>query len=83
MEENAIYEILRPIIVERLEVEPEEVQLSTAFTDLGADSLDIIEVAMELESAFHVVIPDRDYAGLTTIADAVRYIAARTASPAV
>lgn len=82
MDESTVYEKMRPIIVEKLEVELQQVQLATPFQELGADSLDIIELAMELEVAFELTIPDRDYEGLATVGDAVRYVATRLASAA-
>jgi acyl carrier protein len=82
MEEAAIYEKVRPIISSKLKVDADSVQLGTAFGELGADSLDVIELAIELEETFRVSIPDRDYGGLKTVGDAVSYIAARIASAA-
>lgn len=82
MDEATIYEKARPIISTKLKVDFDSVQMTTAFGDLGADSLDIIELAIDLEELFHVSIPDRDYGGLKTVGDAVSYIAARMASAA-
>ena len=67
---------VKAIIVEKLGVSPEEVTETASFTnDLGADSLDTVELIMEFEKAFNITIPDED-AGekIATVGDAVSYI---------
>ena len=60
------------IIVDKLGVEPSEVTESASFTnDLGADSLDTVELLMEFEKVFGIKIPDEETAGIATVADAV------------
>ncbi len=63
------------IIVEKLGVEKDEVKAEASFTnDLGADSLDTVELIMELEKEFGVTIPDSDAEKIQTVGDAIAYI---------
>lgn len=72
-------EKVRKIIVERLGVKPEEVTDEASFVDdLGADSLDVVELVMAFEEAFDVEIPDEDAEQITTVGDAIRYIKERS-----
>ncbi|HHY63647.1 MAG TPA: acyl carrier protein [Clostridiaceae bacterium] len=72
-----IFEKVRDIIVEQLGVDPEEVKLESSFIDdLGADSLDIVELIMALEEEFDLEIPDKEAEKITTVGDAVEYIKA-------
>jgi len=66
------------LVVEQLGVSREEVVAEAAFIDdLGADSLDIVELVMALEEAFDVEIPDEDAEKIQTIEDAVSYLKER------
>ncbi len=77
---NAILEKVKAIIVEQLGVEEEEVTEGASFVDdLGADSLDIVELIMALEEEFGLEIPDEDAERITTVRDAVEYIKEKTA----
>ena len=68
-------EKLKEIIAERLSVDAEEVELNTSFKDdLGADSLDIVELVMALEEEFGTEIPDEDAEKITTVQAAIDYI---------
>jgi len=75
-----IFERVKKIIIEQLGVEDEEVVPSASFIDdLGADSLDLVELIMSLEEAFSnpsrkVEIPDEDAEKIATVQDAVDYI---------
>ena len=71
-----IAEDVKKIIVERLGVDPSEVKESASFqNDLGADSLDIVELIMEFEKVFDIEIPDDDASdSITTVGDAIKYI---------
>ena len=70
-----ITEKVKAIIVEQLGVDEEEVTLKASFTDdLGADSLDNVELVMALEEEFDVEIPDEEAEKITTVQDAVKYI---------
>ena len=66
------------LVVEQLGISREEVVAEAAFIDdLGADSLDIVELVMALEEAFDVEIPDEDAEKIQTIQDAVSYLKER------
>jgi len=66
---------VKSIIVEQLGVDPEEVTLEAAFVnDLGADSLDTVELVMALEEAFKIEISDEDAEKIHSVGDAVKYI---------
>ena len=63
------------IIVEKLGVNPEDVVETASFTnDLGADSLDTVELIMEFEKEFNVTIPDDKAEMISTVGDALKYI---------
>ena len=65
----------RDIIVDKLGVDAAEVSAEKSFTgDLGADSLDTVELIMELENEFGIAIPDDDAEKIATVGDAVAYI---------
>jgi acyl carrier protein len=63
------------IIVDKLGVEESEITLESNFTnDLGADSLDTVELIMEFEKEFNIAIPDDQAEKIATVGDAVKYI---------
>lgn len=63
------------IIVDKLGVEEEDVTLEASFTnDLGADSLDTVEMIMEFEKEFDVTIPDEDAEKISTVGEAINYL---------
>ena len=63
------------IVSSQLDVEKEKVKPETSFiNDLGADSLDIVELVMEFEEAFDMSIPDEDAEKIRTVGDAIEYI---------
>lgn len=69
------FEKIKGIIAEQLGVEEGEVTMESSFIeDLGADSLDIVELVMALEEEFDIVIPDEDAEKIRTVGEAVRYI---------
>ena len=71
----AIQDKITEIIVEQLGVKPEEVTPEASFVDdLGADSLDTVELVMALEEEFGVEIPDEDAEKMTNVGEAVRYV---------
>ncbi len=71
----SIQEKLVNLIAEKLGVEPEEVTPEARFIeDLGADSLDIVELIMDLEDEFEMEIPDEEAEKLSTVGDAINYI---------
>ena len=66
---------VKDIIVDKLGVDEKEVTLEASFTnDLGADSLDTVELIMDLEKEFDITIPDEDAEKIVTVGDAVNYI---------
>ena len=72
-------EKVKQIIVEQLGVEESEVTPGASFQDdLGADSLDIVELVMAFEEAFDVEIPDKDAEKIKTVKDAVDYVEAHS-----
>ncbi|MGE5589288.1 MAG: acyl carrier protein [Bacillota bacterium] len=72
---EAVFDKVKEIIVEQLGVEEEQVTAEASFIeDLGADSLDIVELIMALEEEFDLEIPDEDAEKISTVADAVAYI---------
>ena len=71
----AVAEKVKSIIVEQLGVDTEEVTPAASFTDdLGADSLDIVELVMAFEEEFGIEIPDEDAESITTVQDAINYL---------
>ena len=69
---NKIAERVKNLVVEQLGVDEEQVTPTASFTDdLGADSLDAVELVMALETEFHIEIPDEDAEGLTNIEETV------------
>lgn len=71
---------VKKIVVEHLGVEADKVTESASFIDdLGADSLDTVELVMEFEDEFEINIPDEDAEKIQTVGDAVKYISAKLA----
>ncbi len=74
--QDEIFQELRSIIADQLGVKAEDVTMDSSFTDdLGADSLDIVELIMALEEEFGLEIPDEDAEKIVTVGDAVDYVA--------
>ena len=68
-------ERIRNIICEFVDIDPESITLETNIrTDLGLNSLELVNLAVEIEEEFDVEIPDREAMGLETVADAIRSI---------
>lgn len=77
---EAVHDRVRAIIAEQLGVKLEEVTDSASFIeDLGADSLDTVELVMALEEEFGVEIPDEDAEKMVTVGDAIKYIEQKAA----
>src|ERR1017187_8825756 len=75
----AVEEKVKQIIVEQLQVDEAEVTPGASFQeDLGADSLDVVELVMQFEEAFDLEIPDEDAEKIQTVKDAVDYIENKT-----
>lgn len=71
---------VKAIIVDKLGVDESEITLDSNFTnDLGADSLDTVELIMEFEKEFEISIPDEDAENISTVGSAVSYLTEKTA----
>ena len=71
----AVFEDVRDVVVEQLSVSPDQVKVdSKILEDLGADSLDVVELVMALEEKFGIEIPDSESEKLVSIKDVVDYI---------
>lgn len=69
---------IKDIIVEQLGVDAERIKLEASFIDdLGADSLDIVELIMAMEEEFDIEIPDEDAERLKTVSDVVKYLSGK------
>lgn len=72
------YDRVKDVIIDKLGVEEEKVTLEASFVDdLGADSLDTVELIMQLEEEFGIEIPDEDAEKMTTVKAAVDYVDAQ------
>jgi len=67
-----LFEEIREVICEQLGIEKDEVKIETTFEDLGADSLDLFQIVIELEEKYDIQIEEVE--GLKTIKDAVDYV---------
>jgi acyl carrier protein len=68
-------EKVKEVVVEQLDCDPAEVKEDSKFIeDLGADSLDVVELVMALEEEFDIEIPDEDAEKILTVGDALKYI---------
>ena len=75
MNPDAILEKVKEVIVDQLGVEEDIIKNDTSFIDdLGADSLDIVELIMSLEEEFDIQIPDNEAEKISTVGDVVEYI---------
>ena len=77
MDEKEAFERVKKVTIAQLNVNAEEVNQESSFTkDLGADSLDTVELVMALEEEFGMEIPDEDAEKISTVGEAVKYISA-------
>ncbi len=71
----ALMDDVKAVVAEQLNVNPDEVKEDSKFVeDLGADSLDVVELVMALEEKFDIEIPDADAEGIITVSNAIKYI---------
>ncbi len=71
----ALIDDVKAVVVEQLSVNADEVKEESKFVeDLGADSLDVVELVMALEEKFDIEIPDADAEAIATVGDALKYI---------
>ena len=81
MSVDEVYSRVRKIVSDQLGVEDDKVTLEANFqNDLGADSLDTVELVMAFEEEFDLEIPDEDAEGIATVQDAVNYILSKKAA---
>ncbi|EFC92333.1 MULTISPECIES: acyl carrier protein [Dethiosulfovibrio] len=74
MKRDEVLARLKEIIIDRLDVEEEQIKPEASFVeDLGADSLDIVELIMGIEEEFDIEIPDEDAEKLTSVGEAIDY----------
>lgn len=72
-----VFEKVKQIIADKLSLDEDEITMEASFIDdLGADSLDIVELIMALEDEFDMEIPDEEVENISTVADVVEYIKA-------
>jgi acyl carrier protein len=77
----AVLEKVRKIVAEHLGVEEAQVTPEASFVDdLGADSLDIVEIVLAFEDEFHIEIPDEDAEKIQKVEEAVKYITSKAGS---
>ena len=70
-----VFDKIKDIIVEQLDVEEDAVTMEASITeDLGADSLDAVDLVMSIEESFDVEIPDEEVENIKTVGDIVKYI---------
>ncbi|MGB9858037.1 MAG: acyl carrier protein [Dictyoglomaceae bacterium] len=75
MDEATIFEKIKKIIVEQLRIDEDLITMESSIAeDLGADSLDAVELIMALEEEFGIDVPDEDTEKFKTVGDVVRYI---------
>ena len=75
MKKEEILSRLKEIVIDRLDVEEGQIKNEASFIeDLGADSLDIVELIMGIEEEFDIEIPDEDAEKLTTVGEALNYV---------
>ncbi|MBZ9687933.1 acyl carrier protein [Clostridium estertheticum] len=74
-----MFEKIRATIASQLSIDEEEIKMESSFmNNLGADSLDIVELIMALEEEYDIEIPDEDVEKIATVGDVVEYIKAHT-----
>ena len=70
-----IFEKIKEILVEQLGVDEKDVTMDSSFVeDLGADSLDLVELVMAMESEYGIEVPDEEVENISTVEDAVNFI---------
>lgn len=78
MDEQEIFEKIKNVVAEKLDTDPSEITEDAAFVDdLGADSLDVVELIMGLEDEFGIEISDEQAENIRTVGDAVRFVSSQ------
>ena len=71
----SVFDTVKKNIVDILEVDGNEITLESSFSDqMGADSLDLVEIITAMEEEYEIRIPDKDLEGMTTVGDLVEYL---------
>ena len=79
MADESVFETVKSIIMEQLDVEEDKVTMDAVIQDdLGADSLDIVDLVMNFEEEYDIEIPDDQVENIKTVGDIVRYIEDKT-----
>ena len=73
-----VFEKIKTILADQLDADPDSITMETDISsDLGADSLDVVELIMSLEDEFEIEVPDEQIEGIRTVGDIVNYIQSR------
>mgnify|MGYP001018575630 FL=1 len=76
---DKIFETVRDVIADQLSIETDKIEMDSTFIDdLGADSLDVVELIMSLEEEFDMEVPDEEAEKIDTVGDVVNYINAHS-----
>lgn len=75
-----VFDKIKKLIADQLDADEENIKMESSITeDLHADSLDVVDLIMEIESAFDIEIPDSDVENIKTVGDIVNYVEANAA----
>jgi acyl carrier protein len=78
VDEQEVLEKIKAVVADKLDTDPAEITESASFVDdLGADSLDVVELIMGLEDEFGIEISDEEAENLRTVGDAVKFVASQ------
>ncbi len=79
LEVKKVFDKIKKIIVEQLGIDEDKVTMDASFIDdLGADSLDMVELIMAIEEEFEIEVPEEEAENIVTVSDAINYISAKT-----
>lgn len=83
MERNEIFEKIKKITCEEMQVEESQISEAASFEgDLQADSLDVVQISMKIEEEFNIEIPDEELSTIKTVGDAVNFVEGRLGATA-